>query len=159
MIINTTSRETSRLPLLWLICMTKFLLPLIANNLQQEYLLICLRHLISWIVTFFSDKLQHYGIQGPEVIPFGAPRGSIFGPLFFIIYINDLGDASRLVSILFADDTNLFISEKDPVTLNNILNSERNKLSAWFAANKLSLQTPTKKDSTMILTFSLMGER
>ena len=55
-------------------------------------------------------------------------QGSILGPLFFIIYVNDLYDASRLESILFADDTNLFHSEKDPVTLNNTLNSELDKL-------------------------------
>ena len=62
-----------------------------------------------------------------------------FGPIFFIIYVNDLCDASRVKSILFADDTNLFTSEKDPVVLNNILNSELNKLSGWSASNKLFL--------------------
>ena len=108
-----------------------------------------------WIITFLSDKLQHYGVQGleldwvksyfyqrsqfveynghrslSEVIRCGVPRGSILGPLIFIIYVNDLGDASRLESILFADDANLFNSEKDPVPLNNILKGELNKLSA-----------------------------
>ena len=72
-----------------------------------------------------------------EVIRCGVPRGSILGPLIFIIYVNDLGDASRQECILFADDVNLFISEEDPVPLNNILNSELNKLSAWFATYKL----------------------
>ena len=133
------------------------------------------------------DKLQHYGTRGraldwvksyfveynshrslPEVIRCGVPQGSILGPLFFVIYANDLCDASRLESILFADDTNLFISEKDPATLNNILNSELNKLSSWFAANKLSLNIsktkfmvfrPQQKDSAMILTCPLIGKR
>lgn len=54
-------------------------------------------------------------------------------------------DASCLESILSADDTNLFISEKDPVTMNNILNSEFNKDSAWFAANQLSLNISKTK--------------
>ena len=104
---------------------------------------------VSHNIDFFSDKLQHYRIQGleldwvksnfyqrsqfveyyghrslSEVIRCGVPRGSILGPLFFIIYVNDLGNASRQECILFADDANLFISEKDPVPLNNILNSE-----------------------------------
>ena len=35
--------------------------------------------------------------------------------------------------------TYLFISKKDPLTLNNVLNNELNKLSAWFSANELSL--------------------
>ena len=56
-----------------------------------------------------------------EVGPCGVPRDSILGPLFFIIYVIDLGDASQLESILFPDDTNLFISEKDPVTLNSCI--------------------------------------
>ena len=79
------------------------------------------------------------------------------------MYVNDLCDASRLESILFPDDTNSFISEKDPVTLSNILNNELNKLSAWFAANKLSLNISKTKfmvlDSAMILTSLLMGKR
>ena len=44
-----------------------------------------------------------------------------------------------LDAILFADDTNLFISHNDPVYLINTLNRELNKLSTWFAANRLSL--------------------
>ena len=70
----------------------------------------------------------------------GVPQGSILGPLFFfILYVNDLNNASLLDAILFADDTNLFISHNDPVYLINTLNRELNKLSTWFAANRLSL--------------------
>ena len=83
-----------------------------------------------WVKSYFYQRSQFVEYNGhrslSEVIPCGVPRGSILGPLFFIIYVIDLGDASRLESILFPDGTNLFISEKDPVTLNNILNSELN---------------------------------
>ena len=72
-------------------------------------------------------------------------RVQFLGPLFVIIYINDLYDPSRPESILFADDTNLFISENDPVTLNNILNNGLDKLSRRFAANKLSLNISKTK--------------
>ena len=58
---------------------------------------------------------------------------------FIILYINDLNNASKLDSILFADDTNLFISHTDPDFLINTLNCELDKLSNWFSANRLSL--------------------
>ena len=150
--------------------MTKFLSPLIAKKLQagvfidlskafdtvnhnilfdklQHYGIRCLA--LDWVKSYFHQRSQFVEYNGhrslPRVIRCGVPQGSILGPLFFIIYFNDLCDASRLESILFADDTNLFISEKDPVTLNNTLNSELNKLSAWFAANKLSLNISKTK--------------
>ena len=64
------------------------------------------------------------------------PQGSILGPLFFILYVSDLNNASLLDVILFADDTNLFISHNNPIYLNDTLNSE---LNTWFATNRLSL--------------------
>ena len=50
--------------------------------------------------------------------------------------------------ILFADDTNLFMSHQVPVYLAASLNSELNKLSAWFMENKLSLNL--KKTNFML---------
>jgi hypothetical protein len=51
--------------------------------------------------------------------------------------------------ILFADDTiNLFCSHKDFSSLGNIINSEIEKLSEWFKANKLSINI--KKSNYMI---------
>ena len=41
--------------------------------------------------------------------------------------------------MLFADDTNVFMSHKDPNCLLDMLNLETDKLSIWFKANKLSL--------------------
>ena len=44
---------------------------------------------------------------------------------------------------MFADDTNLFLSHKNPNILVNTLNSE--KLSHWFKANELSLKLKKTK--------------
>jgi hypothetical protein len=99
------------------------------------------------------DKLQHYGIRGvrqqfvvygisSQKIPIncGVPQGSIFGPLLFLLYINDICNASDILHyVLFADDTNLFHSHKNLPFLIDQVNHELLKLSDWFAANRLSI--------------------
>ena len=70
----------------------------------------------------------------------GVPQGSILGPLLFLIYINDIVKISPILNmILFADDTNLFISGKNLTETVTTLNQELCKLSNWFKVNKLSL--------------------
>ena len=49
----------------------------------------------------------------------GVPQGSVFGPLLFLIYINDLPDGLKSICKIFADDKSLF-SKIDDRDTNNI---------------------------------------
>ena len=54
----------------------------------------------------------------------GLPQGSILGPLLFLLYVNDLKNASFVLDpIMFADDTKLFLYPFKQTEL--IFNSER----------------------------------
>ena len=60
-----------------------------------------------------------------KTITHGIPQGSILGPLLFILYVNDFSRASsQLFSILFADDTSVFIEGECYTGVINILKKE-----------------------------------
>ena len=73
-------------------------------------------------------------------IKWGVPQGSVLGPLLFILYINDINRSSKIFDFhLFADDTNLFLSDSNLKELEKKLNVELKMVNKWLYANKLSL--------------------
>ena len=102
---------------------------------------------LQWIKSYFSCHRQFVQINqtcfSTQTIKCGFPQGSILGPLFFILYINDLPRASKLTKLLlFADDTSIFFSHSNPKFLENVLNNELLNIDVWLRCNKLSINTP-----------------
>ena len=104
-------------------------------------------NVIILIRNFLRERKQRALLNGKisqwANVSAGAPQGSVLGPLFFLVYINDLVDNVDSDVKMFADDTSLFSVVGDETITAEQLNRdlERVRLWAWqwkmeFNANK-----------------------
>ena len=100
---------------------------------------------LKWFQSYLSERVQYVEYNnvnsGKDRIICGVPQGSILGPLLFLLYINDLSKVSKkMCSLLFADDSNMFVSGKNPDDLIRTMNEEMVKVVDWLQINRFVLE-------------------
>lgn len=110
-------------------------------------------NLLSWIKSYLSGRVQKVVINGKESseirINAGVPQGSILGPLFFLLFINDIVLEIGCCIKLFADDTTIYIIIENPNTDAQLLNNDLSKVHQW-SHNWLVKFNPQKTESMLI---------
>ena len=97
-----------------------------------------------WFESYLSNRRQSVFISGHyseyKILKHGVPQGSVLGPLLFLLYINDLPNAIlNSESFLFADDTGLLFSDKNPKVIESKINLDLRTLISWLNSNMISL--------------------
>ena len=97
-----------------------------------------------WLSSYLTDGQQFVICNGVksrnQLSKCGVPQGSILRPLLFLIYIHDLASVLLCtLPILFADNSNLFTSGRDPDLIMRTMNNELKKYFCGWKQKKLSL--------------------
>ena len=111
--------------------------------LQKLYLYVIRGEPYNVLTTYLTNRKQCTIVNKVKLnwcdSTYGVPKRSTLGPLLFLMYINDLPQVSGLKIALFADDAILTYTDKNPVTLQNRINDELQKIENWMQVNKLTI--------------------
>ena len=125
-----------------------------------------------WFASYLNNRKQYVSVGGiaSELLDVncGVPQGSVLGPLLFLLYINDFSMCTGMLDFhLFADDSNIFSSNKSLQALELLINDKLKIISNWLCCNRLSFNIdktnfvvfhPRQKKSNYCINLSINGK-
>lgn len=120
------------------------------------------------IKAFLGSTSQRMVIDGEESdsipVTSGVPKGSVLGPILFLIYLNDLPDEVCSQVRIFANDTDFYLTmerEDDSCILQNDLDKIETFTNKWDVKFNLSkcqvVQVPSSR-TPLRTTYTLQGQ-
>jgi hypothetical protein len=101
-------------------------------------------NLLNWFSSYLQDRQQRVLINNSSSslcnVSAGVPQISFLGPLFFIIYINDIAEKLFSLSRLFADDTSFIYSNRDELQIKTVIDQDLKELDEWSKTLLISIR-------------------
>ena len=103
---------------------------------------------LNWFRSYLSNRTQSVRIQDTDssakTLLYGVPQGSVLGPLLFLLFFAPLEDVIRahgLDAMMYADDTQLYITissfDQRPIALSK-MDLWINDIMIWCTINGLT---------------------
>ena len=102
---------------------------------------------------FHRSMVVSYGncLSSKREILTGVPQGSVLGSLLFILFFNDITDVADTAEILiYADDTMIYVANKDVKKINSKLTKEMDAIAKWFDKNALIINLEKGKTESLL---------
>ena len=113
--------------------------------------------LIKLLKNYLKDRQQRVFLNGQTIswkkVLADVPKGSVLGPLSFLIYINNLPDRLTSICKIFADDTSLFSKVINKKKSEIEPNKDLKLISQWAYQWKM-LFNPDHTKETIVVCFS-----
>ena len=104
----------------------------------------------AWFKSYLTNRCQRTvmgsTVSTPRLVNIGVTQGSVLGPPFFLVYIDDLADSLKnSKASLFADDTALYCTTSTAAELQLKLNEDLALVNDWLTTHKLTLNVSKTK--------------